>query len=130
MGLDTSHGAFSGAYSAFNRFRGAVAKAAGGSFPPHDDKSLDPELIYWPANFEVTHPGLAEFLKHSDCDGSINPSVCKKIANEMEVLLPKLAEMGSGGGHIDRDGGYEQVAKTFIAGCRAASAAKQKLLFR
>ena len=35
MGLDVSHDAFHGAYSAFNRLRQFVCAATGGSFPPH-----------------------------------------------------------------------------------------------
>ena len=35
MGLDISHDAWHGAYSAFNRFRQKVAQAMGGSYPPH-----------------------------------------------------------------------------------------------
>jgi len=129
VGLDVSHGAFSGAYSSFNRFRRAIAKAIGGSFPPHDDKSLDEEQIYWPNGFTETNPGLAEFLLHSDCDGEISSLACKWIADEMEALLPALKTYGMGGGHLARDGGYEQVAKNFIAGCRYAHSEGEDLRF-
>lgn len=35
MGLDISHDAFHGAYSAFNSLRQEVAHAVGGSYGPH-----------------------------------------------------------------------------------------------
>jgi hypothetical protein len=46
MGLDCSHDAFHGAYSAFNSFRKFICKAIGGSFPPHEDKTLDGDSWY------------------------------------------------------------------------------------
>ena len=79
MGLDVSHDAFSGAYSSFNRFRQAIAKAMGGSYPPHeketddDGKPLDRDMWYWGSGFSrATHPGLYCLLSHSDCDGEIS----------------------------------------------------------
>lgn len=130
MGLDTTHGAFHGAYSAFNRFRQAVCKAMGGSFPPHDNPKLDAESWYVGEGYsEKSHPGLFEFLAHSDCDGYITPGKCRKIAEEMALLLPALDAMGDGGGHIARDGGFGRVARTFIAGCELAAKEGKRLGF-
>lgn len=130
MGLDTTHDAFSGAYSAFNRFRQVVAKAAGGSYPPHDDPKLDEEMWFVGDGFSSeTHPGLFEFLNHSDCDGDIAPEVCAKLADEMEALLPKIESFGEGVGHIERAGGYGGVTRRWIAGCREAAAANEPLEF-
>ena len=47
MGLDTTHDAFHGAYSAFNSFRRFLLKSIGGSFPPHEDKDLLDSHWYW-----------------------------------------------------------------------------------
>lgn len=136
MGLDCSHDAFSGAYSAFNRFRQAVCKAMGGSFPPHetdrheDGDVLEPDKWYWGTGFnEETHPGLFVFLAHSDCDGEISPEDCTKVANDLETLLPKVEALGSGGGHIERDGGYGAVCRRFIAGCREAAKDNEPIVF-
>lgn len=129
MGLDVSHGDFSMAYSAFNRFRQAIAKAAGAQFPPHDDPSLDRSMIYWPDDFTERQPGLAAFLTHSDCDGEIDPETCVKIADEMTALLPNLEQMGDGGGHIARAGGLAEAARQFIAAARAAATAGEPLEF-
>ena len=76
------------------------------------------------------HPGLFEFLGHSDCDGSIAPDMCACVADELEALLPKAVAMGwEPTGHIEARGGYEAVLRAFIAGCRAAHAANEPLEF-
>lgn len=142
MGLDTTHDAFHGAYSAFNRLRQCVCEAMGGgsSFPPHyvyrpdgtvgdafplpRKEGLDDELIYIEEPYNRgTHPGLWAFLTHSDCEGDISPEMCVHVANELEVLLPKIEALGwKDGGHIKARGGYVEVVRKFIAGCRAAAA--------
>lgn len=137
MGLDCSHDAFHGAYSAFNRFRQAVCQALGGSFPPHTTSLAHlevekPDDGSWYVPDEVTretHPGLWAFLEHSDCDGIIAPEICKALADEMEALLPRLDAAGSGGGHIERAGGFGGVARQFIQGCRMASSRGEDLDF-
>lgn len=148
MGLDVSHDAFSGAYSSFNRLRQVVARAMGGSFPPHYKYNADgtpvrrgeygierderfPDEGFWYSGkgySEKTHPGLYEFLKHSDCDGEIPPEMCVKVADDLEALLPKVQDVPDGG-HIGRDSGYVAVLRKFIAGCRAAAAAGEPLDF-
>ena len=129
MGLDCSHDAFHGAYSAFDRFRRAVCEATGGKWP--DTMATDGHG-YWTFGEGRTNdgnPGLYAFLCHSDCDGEIGPELCGKLAVEMEAILPALDAKGLGGGHIERFGGYGGVARRFIAGCRAAHAANEPLEF-
>lgn len=141
MGLDTSHDAFRGAYSAFNRFRQEIARAIGGSFPPHyvwgedgsikedengrliRDTTLEERAWYFGDDYsEETHPGLFEFMRHSDCDGEISPEMCSVVADELERLIPSVEALGSQShGHIAARGGYVEVLKKFIAGCRAAA---------
>lgn len=152
MGLDCSHGAFNGAYSSFNRLRQAVAAATGGSFPPHyvydsfgelvfdehgrvrmrtEEDGLDPGFWYFGDGYGTeTHPGLTAFLGHSDCDGSIDPDLCRVVADELEALLPLVAGLSwPEFGHTVRGGGYVAQLRRFIAGCRAAAAAGEPLLF-
>lgn len=133
MGLNISHDAFSGAYSSFNRFRWFVMKSIGGSWPPHEDESLDRNMFYWPEGFvEEDHPGLCEFFRHSDCDGDIGVKMCRLVANELEAILPqieKLEQSHEAFGHIARDGGYAAVTRKFIDGCRLANKKRQKLRF-
>lgn len=147
MGLDCSHDAFHGAYSAFNSFRQAVAWAVGGSFPPHWKRNADGSLperqpgqlleriegyddgyIYWPDELAEKSPGVMLFLQHSDCDGEFTPDECAIVANDLEPLLDKMTWESHG--HIARDGGYRAVLQRFIDGCRAAHAAGEPLLFR
>lgn len=152
MGLDCTHDAFHGAYSAFRRFRQVVARAVGGSYPDHyiygadgeallvpgsdfrlqrrDD--LDPDRWYWGDGYSrETHPGLYEFFCHDDCCGEINPDLCAKLAYELEALLPEIerAAPAEESGHIAREGGYVEVTRKFIAGCRAAAEAGEPLGF-
>lgn len=149
MGLDTTHDAFSGAYSAFNRFRQKVAQAMGGSFPTHYvygpdgqpipkgdfgllvDETKKPDRFYWGAGYGAeTHPGLNAFFLSNDCEGEFPPDLCTKMADEMEALLPAIERLDTpDGGHIGRDGGYVAVTRRFIAGCRAAAEAGEALEF-
>jgi hypothetical protein len=127
MGLDVSHDAFSGAYSAFNRFRQSVARALGGSFPPHDKRELDPTRWYWGDESQpAKHPGLEQFFLHSDCDGTIEPGIAGQIADEMESILDRIE---GGGGHLDRVGGCRGAAERFIRGCRLAHSRGEPLEF-
>lgn len=136
MGLDCSHDAFHGAYSAFNRFRQAIAKAMGGSYPPHeteyheDGDKLLPNMWYWGKEYnELLHPGLYVFLSHSDCDGEISPVNCIMVANDLEKLLPIIEKYGVGVGHIEREGGFGGVCQKFINGCRLAYKNSEALEF-
>jgi hypothetical protein len=125
MGLDCSHDAFHGAYSAFHRFRTAVAEAAGGGWKDGPAGNLILGGVYeWDDEYD-----LMPFFDHSDCDGEISPQDCTKIADNIKKLLPKLDEMGEGGRHIARGGGYGAVARTFIAGCREAAKNNEPLYF-
>lgn len=132
MGLDIyiheGTKAFRGAYSAFDRFRKVVVEATGGTWP--SDIFSDRMWYFGKGYTNESHPGLHEFLCHSDCDGYISYSMAGKLADEMEALLPEIDKAGSGGGHIERDGGYGEVARKFIAGCRAAKKHRQRLKFR
>lgn len=151
MGLDCSHDAFHGAYSAFNRLRQFVCAATGpeGSFPPHylyktggglqegsdgmllRRRDLDEGKFYIGDEYDrETHPGLWEFLTHSDCDGEISPEMCVKVADDLERLLPSMEALGwESHGHIAARGGFVEVARKFIAGCRRAAAANEPLDF-
>jgi hypothetical protein len=150
MGLDTSHGAWSGGYGSFNNWREQIAETAG--FPPlelmegfyapnhnpfilvdnllknnsapYSYETLKKRLpIKW--DFFKQHP-LYELLSHSDCDGDISPEECKRIADGLTELLPLLPD-GEGGGHI---GNWREKTQTFIDGCMEAYNAKEHLLFQ
>ena len=137
MGLDCSHGAWHGAYSAFNRFRAAVCRAVGGSWPPHRvGAEIEGEPCTnqgrWYVPEAVTRevwPGLYLFLCHEDCEGSLTPEECRLVADDLEKLLPELHKMGADVGHLARVGGPDGAARLFIAGCRAAHSRNEPLEF-
>lgn len=106
----------------------------GGSYPPHTDKSLDDNCWYLGKGYDTeTHRGLAEFFGHSDCDGEISPEMCKIVADELEALLPQIKELAKTeqvSGHLERNGGYVEVTKQFIEGCRLAYEENETLKFQ
>jgi hypothetical protein len=92
------------------------------------NKELDGNFIYFPE--EGVEEGMYEFLTHSDCDGEISPEMCLKVADDLERILPKIQSLpDQGGGHIARRGGFAEVTKKFIAGCREAAANNEPLRF-
>jgi len=153
MGLDIAFDAFHGAYTAFDRFKKCIAWAIGGSYPPHlienengyvrneygmvkYNTKLDEDIWYF--NNEVydlkSDSGIVVLLScASSSNGEINCSMCDKLAVELEGLLPKIQEyeniFGSSG-HLKRDGGYVEVTKRFIDGCKEAVKAGKSLEFR
>lgn len=124
MGLDISHDAWHGAYSAFMRFRIQLAKAA--KFPPLEQMqaySDSEDAISWEP-FEK-HP-LFPLLYHSDCDGHINRSKLKPLADYLESILPELEKLEPGWGHMPN---VADKTRQFIAGCRLAIKKRQRLEF-
>jgi len=148
MGLDVTHGAWHGAYSAFSRWRHMLAEAAGyevaevvteviSSPGRMDYKSTRPMvLIDWghikPENYEGVwakddEPSdpLILLIAHSDCGGMLTPRHARLVADRLEELLALLPDEVAPG-HI---GNVRDKTRTFIGGCRAAHKANQRLRF-
>jgi hypothetical protein len=144
MGLDTTHNCWHGAYSAFTRWRHAVAVAAGytiheGGIYTREDGNPDYMGPYVDLDWDVFEdknyqgewdrpPGddpLLYLIVHSDCDGVIHPKEGRHLAKRLEGLLPKLDESQSGG-HIWSMRG---VTERFIAGLRKAADADEDVEF-
>lgn len=125
MGLDTSHDCWHGAYSAFMRWRQAVAKAAGiGNLNLMEGfYGGEGGGISWAL---LGDDPLVKLLHHSDCEGSLDAVDCGPIADRLESLLPALDAMGDGGGHV---GGYGDKTRTFIAGLRLAASRGEDVEF-
>lgn len=138
MGLDTSHDCFHGSYSAFNRLRKAVARACGGSFPPHmsdydaaflaSAKDVNDRWWYYdddtvPINL---HVGARLFLSHSDCDGTLTPDESREVAAFLRWVAPRVEIEGEG--HLSSLGTRGAVER-FAAGCEAASEAGETVKF-
>lgn len=131
MGLDTSHNAWHGAYSAFMRWRSEIAKVSGICYidEKENGRYQMPWHMYQNKNYmgewDVTPDDpLVILLVHSDCEGIIKSAHCAALADRLEGLLPKLD--GDGGGHI---GAYRDKTNEFIAGLRKAAAAGEDVDF-
>lgn len=100
MGLATTHNAFQGPYSSFDKLRTfLMEKVLGGKWPSKIGVGtniltwLDADIT-WPEGItEDTFPGLYLFFYHSDCDGFFTPNECTLIANDLETLLDKTQEI-------------------------------------
>jgi len=124
MGLDCSHNAFSGSYGAFNRLRQVVADAAGGSYPPHTDRSLDNNRFYLDT---AAWPGLAILLRHNDCEGVLTPDECVQVANDLEKVLPNVSEKYA---TVHMPHGVKIAVERFVTGCRTAAHLNETLEFQ
>lgn len=154
MGLDCSHDAWHGAYSAFMRWRKEIAHVAGlpplelmeGFFCPqkgpagygiptifvdHSASDIARGAITrleerLPIKWDCLQPSpLHELLSHSDCDGEIAADRCGPIADELEKLIPLLPDEEAGG-HI---GHWRAKTQQFVDGLRRAAAAGEPLDF-
>jgi hypothetical protein len=143
VGLDTSHGAFSGAYSSFTKWRADVARAAGytvslrkdavSGFTYHDLGYDDRD--YHDANYmgiwapdEEPDDILLVLLVHSDCSGVIDRRHVPFLAARLEELLPRIREMASS--HAGDDSWSSPSRTTlFIAGLNAAARARDEIEF-
>lgn len=137
MGLDTSHGCWHGAYSAFSRWREHIAEVAGYAIWPvlcEDGIKRDTIMLEWHRYGELKelmgewdatpHDALIVLFAHSDCEGVIHPAQAVALADRLEELLPKLE--GDGGGHV---GNYRETTQRFIEGLRAAAATGEDVVF-
>ncbi len=124
MGLDTSHDAWHGAYSAFSRWRHELAKVAGYQVARIEGQIHETTLIdcghivdknYYGEWDEAPDDPLIMLIAHSDCEGVIHPQHATLLADRLTELLPLLT--GDGGGHI---GSYREKTEQFIKGLRLA----------
>lgn len=108
----SSHDAYSGPYSVFQRFRLAVAAAYGSKY----------KMDYF---YPEGHPGLTALLSLNSSVKWIEPEMCTRIADELEALLPYFDEwVADANSKAQAD-----IATQFIAGCRSAAAANEPLTF-
>lgn len=133
MGLDTTHDAWHGAYSAFARWRNEIAEAlgipmvatswGGVTYELPDDLPVDDSLLGdW--HGEPPDP-IYYLLAHSDCEGHIEPVHAAQLADRLEEVLLLVPDHDAGG-HI---GMFHEKTQRFIAGCRAAAASGERIEF-
>jgi len=128
MGLDTSHGCWHGAYSAFHIWRQKIAEVAG--LPPLEFMEGFyegyPPKGGLPIKWECLKPTpLHELLNHSDCEGEIPAESCGPIADSLEQLLPLLPDEEDAG-HI---GNWRSKTQKFIDGLRIAACLGENVRF-
>lgn len=116
MGLDTSHNAWHGPYTAFNRFRVRLAEMVGINLRQMDGYGGN-------NSWDSVSDGLAPLLNHSDCDGELSPDECKMIADRLDELMPKIQITTPGDSYF-----YQQVLK-FRNGCIEAYKEKEAIDF-
>lgn len=137
MGLDTTHGCWHGAYSAFSRWRNTIAEAAGYAVwnVKYDDGLTSPTIMLdWghitaadlAGQWEKTpEDPLVVLLAHSDCDGVIRSADAGALADRLEEILPQLPSENDHG-HI---GNWEAKTRAFIDGLRKAALAGEDVAF-
>ena len=151
MGLNCTHGAWDGAYSAFMRWRTKLAEVA--QLPPLElmegfysplkrENSYDLPTLYCGPNAmmdrllsidallpikwsSLKKDKLHILLTHSDCEGKIPWRQCAGLADRLEQLIPLLPDEEDGG-HI---GNWRQKTQCFVDGLRSAAKAKEPLGF-
>lgn len=135
MGLDTTHGCWHGAYSAFHRWRCELARVGGYPLKEGGASSRKVPAVWdldWPdAAYQGEWDGkppadpLLILLIHSDCDGLIPAEYAGVLADRLQGLLPLLPS-DPAPGHI---GDWRRKTETFIAGLRRAAAAGEPVEF-
>lgn len=116
MGLDTSHDAWHGAYSSFNRFRTNIAKAIG--FNINEFEGYGGSLKF----DNIQQPGIRSLINHSDCEGYLSPETCGQLAVELQELLDIEVKN-------DINSEFADHLKQFIAGCKDAHGANESIEF-
>jgi len=104
MGLDTTHGCWHGSYGTFNRWRCAVALAAGWELDPTHDTYAIPEgrlpdqapadgyanSVFLGVWYTDPVDVLDVLLLHSDCEGVIPHRFCRPLAERLEGMMEAL----------------------------------------
>jgi hypothetical protein len=87
MGLDTTHNAWHGPYSLFNRFRQNLMFAYNGT------NLMDYAGYNGVIPMKnITDKGLYILFNHCDCDGEILPADCKLISDSLLELSLKITD--------------------------------------
>lgn len=123
MGLDTNHGCWHGAYSAFMRWREKLAEIAGfPSIHKMEGYTESKDALSWEPYRE---DALTVLLNHEDCEGEIAWQDCARLADRLEGLLPLLPEVDDDG-HI---GNWRSKTTKFIVGLRKAYEKQENVEF-
>lgn len=117
MGLDTTHNCFHGAYSSFHRFRKTIGLQIGIEL----DKM---EGFGGETPWDKVSPDLYPLLSHSDCDGKLTVSECKKVYRGLNELVSNFNP------ELPHDSDFLQRVDQFKEGLMDAINKKQQVKFR
>lgn len=133
MGLDTTHGCWSGPYSQFARWRQWLSLFVMTDRGEAGDEAAR-KISHMGATAEAIDRAWAEghyddqlipinvLMNHSDCDGEIAAEVCGPLADALEALVK----------HMPQRGIYDEkrpATERFINGLRKAAAAGESVKF-
>ena len=122
MGLDTTHDAWHGAYSSFNSWRTWLATQIGINL--REMEGFTTNGIKW----DTVNDDLKSLLNHSDCDGHLSSTECKKIANRLNTIVETLEHKDE---YPSKDYNWHIAkAKQFAKGCMSAYNEKEQLKFQ
>jgi malate/lactate dehydrogenase len=114
MGLDTTHNAWNGSYSSFNRWREKLAEKVNIRLRSMDGFGgsviWDQSANYYP------------LLSHSDCDGELTVDECKKTVDFLKSIIDEFQP--------DPDYGAKEEINQFINGCKEAIKLNQSIKFQ
>jgi hypothetical protein len=125
MGLDTSHNAWHGPYSSFNRFRHWLASKAGinlSEYYGYGSKTATKDLD------SINHK-IMPLLNHSDCDGELTPVECKQIAEGIDEILNGLSKEEIEDPENEYHFSHLNKAKQFRDGCILAHSLNENIDF-
>lgn len=121
MGLNTSFSAWDGPYSSFHQWRTWIAEQIG----------LNLKDMYgfggqqqWDKKHDLT-----PLLFHSDCEGHLSVTACKKIKRGLEAILEKFPNHLELDRWNDKNGWQLDKVRIFIKGCEEAIKRKQRIEF-
>jgi hypothetical protein len=125
MGLDTSHDAWHGPYSSFNRFRYWLAEKIGinlDDYIGYGKESAVKELT------SIDHK-LMPLFNHSDCEGELTPAECKQIAEGIDEILKGISKEEVE--HPENTYSFSHInkAKQFREGCLLAHSLNENIDF-
>ena len=124
MGLDTSHNAWQGPYSSFNRFRHWLAEKIGINLKEYygyggnQNKKLS----------SIEHK-IMPLLNHSDCEGELTPAECKQIAEGIDEILNALSKKEIEDPENQYSFSHINKAKQFRDGCILAHSLNESIEF-
>ncbi len=118
MGLDTTHNAWHGPYSKFNRFRYSLANQIKINLYNYDGygESGEKELN------SIDHD-IMPLLMHSDCDGEFSIEECKRITNGLNQILDNFYN------DITADFDFKEKVVQFRDGCLLAIQNNEVIVF-